>query len=163
MLLLAIICLGVAKACGAFPATEKAPLENFTKDAFTTNRKDPTSWSNSLLLCMYTFSGFEQPFYVRLCSHGSLHWLTFGQVLAESKSPRKHFPKYTVLTVCFATVLFILVNISYVRSQTAWRISIFWSPLLAFRCSKGFSNPGSCGWNSSERRHGDAIFQSLVH
>lgn len=64
MLLLSIVGLGIAKAAGAFPAKEKAPLENFTKDVFVTNRTDPTSWSNSLILCMYTYSGFEQPFYV---------------------------------------------------------------------------------------------------
>ncbi|KAI7053374.1 hypothetical protein KC352_g45191, partial [Hortaea werneckii] len=46
---------------------------------------------------MYCFSGFEQPFYV----------------LAETKSPRKNFPKYTVLALAIAAVLFVLVNISY--------------------------------------------------
>lgn len=64
MLLVAIIALGIAKAAGAFSGPGKAPLENFTKDVFVTNRRDGSSWSNSLMLCMYSFSGFEQPFYV---------------------------------------------------------------------------------------------------
>jgi len=97
MLLLVIVGLGIAKAAGAFPGPEKAPLNNFTKDVFVTNRTDPTSWSNSLILCMYTYSGFEQPFYV----------------LAETKSPRRYFPKYTVLALGIAAVLFMLVNIAY--------------------------------------------------
>lgn len=63
-LLLTIIGLGIAKAAGAFPTPDGPPLDNFTRGVFTTNRTDPTSWSNSLLLCMYSFSGFEQPFYV---------------------------------------------------------------------------------------------------
>lgn len=64
MLLVAIIALGIAKGAGAFSGPGKAPLENFTSEVFVTNRKDATSWSNSLMLCMYTFSGYEQPFYV---------------------------------------------------------------------------------------------------
>lgn len=96
-LLLAIICLGIAKAAGAFGGPGDVLRNNFSSDAFTTDRSDPVSWSDSLGLCMYTFSGYEQPFYV----------------LAETKSPRKTLPKYTVLTMVFATVLFVLVNISY--------------------------------------------------
>lgn len=54
---------------------------------------------------MYAFWGFEQPFYV----------------LAEAKSPRRYFPRYTVLAFLTAVVLYLLVNISYLlvvdRSQ----------------------------------------------
>ncbi|UJO20152.1 High-affinity methionine permease [Fulvia fulva] len=60
-LLLTIICLGIAKAAGKFGGPGDV-------------QKDVGSWSNSLLLCMYAFSGYEQPFYV----------------LAETKSPRKN-------------------------------------------------------------------------
>ncbi|KAJ9644217.1 hypothetical protein H2204_001568 [Knufia peltigerae] len=97
MLLVSIIALGIAKAGGAFPATGKAPLDNFTANVFVTNRKDPASWSNSLILCMYSFSGFDQPFYI----------------MAETKSPRRYFPKYTVLALCITAVLFMLVNVAY--------------------------------------------------
>lgn len=101
-LLLAIICLGIAKAAGRFPNREgktnsQVISDNFTKNVFTTDRNDAASWSNSLMFCMYTFSGFEQPFYI----------------LAETKSPRRYFPKYTVLAMVIAIVLFIGVNISY--------------------------------------------------
>lgn len=46
---------------------------------------------------MFAFWGFEQPFYV----------------LAEAKSPRKYFPRYTVLAFATAAVLYMLVNISF--------------------------------------------------
>ncbi|RMZ82878.1 hypothetical protein DV737_g1875, partial [Chaetothyriales sp. CBS 132003] len=96
-LLGAIIFLGIAKALGAFGGFEKAAKENFTDQVFHPEQRDPASWSNSLMLCMYTFSGYEQPFYV----------------LAETKSPRKNFPKYTLLAMVIVTVLFMLVNIAY--------------------------------------------------
>ncbi|KAK5715755.1 hypothetical protein LTR17_016665 [Elasticomyces elasticus] len=96
-LLLTIVCLALAKAAGRFGGSGDVIRNNFTKDVWTTQRTDAVSWSNSLLLAMYCFSGFEQPFYV----------------LAETKSPRKIFPRYTVLALAIATILFILVNISY--------------------------------------------------
>lgn len=96
-LLIAIICLAIAKAAGAFGGPGDVLRNNFSRDAFTTLRSDPVSWSDSLSLCMYSFSGYEQPFYV----------------LAETKSPRKTLPKYTALAMIFATILFILVNVSY--------------------------------------------------
>lgn len=96
-LLVAIICLGVAKAAGRFGGPGDVIKHNFETNPWKTQRSDLQSWSHSLLLIMYCFSGYEQPFYV----------------LAETKSPRKLFPKYTVLAFGIATVLFLLVNISY--------------------------------------------------
>jgi amino acid transporter len=46
---------------------------------------------------MYSFWGFEQPFYV----------------LAEVKSPRRYFPRYTVFALLSVIVLYVLVVISY--------------------------------------------------
>lgn len=101
-LLLAIICLGMAKAAGAFsnregPSNAEVIRKNFRQDVWTTRRKDVSSWSTSLMLCMYSFSGFEQPFYV----------------LAECKGPRRNLPKYTVLAMIIAIILYFGVNISY--------------------------------------------------
>jgi amino acid transporter len=50
------------------------------------------NWSQSDAI-----SGWKQPFYI----------------LAETKSPRKYLPKYTVIAWGIATVLYMLVNISY--------------------------------------------------
>lgn len=96
-LLLAIICLGIAKAAGKFGGPGDVLRNNFTQDAFKTERTDISSWTSSLMLCMFSFSGYRQPFYI----------------LAEAKSPRKNFPRYTVMAMCFVTVLFLLVNVSY--------------------------------------------------
>ena len=49
------------------------------------------------MLCLFSLSGFEQPFYV----------------ITEVRSPRKYFPKYTVIAVSIAAVLFMAVNVSY--------------------------------------------------
>ena len=63
-LLLTIFWLGVAKAGGAFGGFEKHARQNFTERVFTTQERSPASWAASLMQCMYTFSGYEQPFYV---------------------------------------------------------------------------------------------------
>jgi amino acid transporter len=96
-LLLTIIILGVVKGAGGFGGSEGVARRNFTQDVWKTSRSDAASWSNSLLLCMYSFSGYEQPFYI----------------LAEVKSPRRYFPRYTVAAMLIAAALFILVNISF--------------------------------------------------
>jgi len=51
----------------------------------------------ALLFATYPYSGFEQPFYV----------------LAEVRRPHKTFPKAVILAMTLATVLFPLVNVSY--------------------------------------------------
>lgn len=96
-LLLAIIFLGIAKASGAFGGSGDVARRNFTKDVWTRPQTHVSSWTDSLLLCLYSFSGFKQPFYV----------------LVESQSPRKYFPKYVPLAVAITTILFLLVNVSY--------------------------------------------------
>lgn len=96
-LLLAIICLGIAKAAGRFGGPGSVIQNNFRQDVWETQRTDISSWSNSLVLCLFSFSGYRQPFYV----------------LAEAKSPRRYFPKYTLVAMLTALFLFLLVNISY--------------------------------------------------
>lgn len=96
-LLLTIVFLGVSKAAGRFGGPEGVIERNFSRDVWVTDRSDVSSWSRSLTLCMYAFWGFEQPFYV----------------LAEAKSPRRYFPRYTVLAFGIAVLLYLLVNISY--------------------------------------------------
>ncbi|KAF2207524.1 hypothetical protein CERZMDRAFT_107794 [Cercospora zeae-maydis SCOH1-5] len=96
-LLLAIICLGVAKAAGRFGGPGNVVRNNFTRDVWTTQRTDIASWSNALMLCLFSFGGYRQPFYV----------------LAEAKRPRKYFPKYTISAMVIVALLFLLVNISY--------------------------------------------------
>jgi amino acid transporter len=91
------ICLGIAKSAGAFGGSGGVVHRNFTQDVWTRPQTHVSSWTDSLLLCLYSLSGFKQPFYI----------------LAETRGPRKTFPKYVVLAVLITGVLFLLVNISY--------------------------------------------------
>ena len=97
LILLVLICLGIAKACGRFPSGIKDPVNFDTKTSFTTKRHDIASYSDSLLYIVYTYSGFEQPFYV----------------LSEVKSPRRIFPTWTLTAMGIATFLFIMMNVAY--------------------------------------------------
>jgi amino acid transporter len=95
--LLVVVCLAIAYAAGRFGGSDAVAKNNFTKDVWMNSGTDAATWSRTLTLCMYAFWGFEQPFYV----------------LAEAKSPRKYFPKYTVFSLGTLIVLYMLVNISY--------------------------------------------------
>lgn len=98
VLLLAVIVLGFIKAGGANTGGDPRTTDNFDlKDSFSTQRHDVTSYVDSFLYVLYTYSGFEQPFYV----------------LAEVSRPRKIFPVTTLTTMAIVTTLFILTNISY--------------------------------------------------
>ena len=96
-LLIIIFALGAAKASGRLGGSGQVARNNFTEGVWTTQRADVGSWSESLMLCLFAFHGFEQPFYI----------------ITEARSPRRYFPKYTILAVLIAAVLFMLVNISY--------------------------------------------------
>lgn len=92
-ILLVIVVLGLANARG-----EKGALENFRVDrSFADAKHDLASYAHSLMFTVYSFSGFEQPFYV----------------LGEVRNPRRVFPKYTALALGIAVILFFLVNVSY--------------------------------------------------
>jgi amino acid transporter len=100
---LLIIILGFMRAAGytfgghANPATH--PTHNFELDkSFKGDGQNAPSFADSLLFIVYTFSGFEQPFYV----------------LSEVRAPRRRFPKCTLTAMLIATLLFLLVNIAYV-------------------------------------------------
>ena len=97
-LLLAIIVLGFLKAGGTTLGGEPKATDNFaTATSFKPGASEVPSVSNSLLYVVYTYSGFEQPFYV----------------LAEIAKPRKVFPTYTLMAMAIAITLFVLVNVAY--------------------------------------------------
>jgi amino acid transporter len=98
LILLVLICIGLAKAGGAFSSTSIPDPHNFkTSTAFSTKRHDVASYSDSLLYIIYTYSGFEQPFYV----------------LSEVKKPRKIFPTWTLTAMAIAASLFLMINVAY--------------------------------------------------
>ncbi|KAH7021463.1 amino acid permease-domain-containing protein [Microdochium trichocladiopsis] len=97
-LLVAICVLGFMKAGGVRVGGEPKATSNFDViESFRPGAREVPSVTNSLLYIMYAFSGFEQPFYV----------------LTEVRTPRRVFPRYTLLTMAFVIVLFLLVNVAY--------------------------------------------------
>jgi amino acid transporter len=72
LILLAIIVIGFAVASGARfgPGTSQTANLNL-KNAFATPQKDVSSYTYSFFYVLYSYSGFEQPFYVstRMLSH----------------------------------------------------------------------------------------------
>ena len=97
-LLLIIIVLGFLKARGSTLGGQPNATPNFdTATSFKPGAAEVPSVSNSLLYIIYTYSGFEQPFYV----------------LAEIARPRKVFPKYTLIAMAITIALFVLVNVAY--------------------------------------------------
>ncbi|KAF2180880.1 hypothetical protein K469DRAFT_692433 [Zopfia rhizophila CBS 207.26] len=84
--------------------------QNFNKDGaiptgvnfspgvtFANAAKAVSSYSSTFLYVLYTYSGFEQPFYV----------------LSEVARPRKNFAKAVLSAIGLLIVLFVLVNIAY--------------------------------------------------
>ena len=76
LVLLAIIIIGFAASAGASfghgpvhgvtvdPKTQNATSNFSTHSSFAFASNDPASYAESLLYVVYTFSGYEQPFYV---------------------------------------------------------------------------------------------------
>ena len=64
---------------------------------FTKEANKVASVVGSFLMTLYSYAGFDQPFHV----------------LTEVRRPRKVLPKYTLLAMLAVTVLYTLVNISY--------------------------------------------------
>ncbi|KAL3458093.1 amino acid permease-domain-containing protein [Aspergillus heterothallicus] len=97
--LITIIVLGFVKAGGGLSNSAKpAASHNFDPDnSFSTNRRDLASYVHSMFYVSYSYSGFEQPFYV----------------LSEVKSPKKTFPRYAPSAVGIAITLYMLVNIAF--------------------------------------------------
>ena len=66
-------------------------------DSFATKQHDLASYVESFLFVLFSYTGFEQPFYV----------------LSEVRRPRKFFPPAVLSGMVLATVLYVLVNVAY--------------------------------------------------
>ncbi|KAL8735934.1 MAG: hypothetical protein Q9166_000496 [cf. Caloplaca sp. 2 TL-2023] len=105
LVLVAIVVLGFAALAGASfghgyvhgetadPKTQVKSSNFNTHSSFAFARKDPASYSESLLYITYTFSGYEQPFYV----------------LSEVYRPKRYFAKSTIAGQGLAATLFLLL------------------------------------------------------
>ncbi|KAL9592481.1 MAG: hypothetical protein Q9179_006677 [Wetmoreana sp. 5 TL-2023] len=109
LILVAIVVIGFAVSAGASfghgpvhgetvdPQTQQKTSNFNTHSSFAFASNDLHSYSESLLFIVYTFSGYEQPFYV----------------LSEVRRPKATFAKTTIAGQGFACILFMLVNIAY--------------------------------------------------
>ena len=99
LILLSIIILGFIKAGGGKLGGES--MDNFnSRTSFSGSRSGAAAipdYVTSLLYVLYSYSGFEQPFYT----------------LSECSNPRKIFPWATITAMGTATCLFVLVNVAY--------------------------------------------------
>lgn len=100
-ILLTIIIIGFTVRGGKnFNSEAPRPLGSSLKpgDTFSDASGALASYTTAFLYVMYTYSGFEQPFYV----------------LNEVHRPRKYFARAVISALVILTVLFVLVNIAYV-------------------------------------------------
>lgn len=118
-ILLLIIGTGLAALGGASYASGPIQTGNFdAHTSFVHPRRDMGSYVKSLLYALYPYGGYLQPFYVSnngpLSSNFStlIHLL---QVLSEVSRPRKVFAKATIGAMVSVLVLYMLVNIAFVR------------------------------------------------
>jgi amino acid transporter len=85
---------------GNFNITD-AQINSATKtnfhNSFATKRHDLAGYVDSFMFALFSYAGFEQPFYV----------------FSEVRKPRKVFPRYVLLGVVIATILYVLINASY--------------------------------------------------
>ncbi|KAL8670232.1 MAG: hypothetical protein Q9168_005221 [Polycauliona sp. 1 TL-2023] len=100
--LMAIIVIGFAVAGGANfgngPVGKVAVKDNFdTHTAFFGPSSDAGSYARSISYIVYSYSGFEQPFYV----------------LSEVSRPKKRFATATIGTMLVVAILFNLANVAY--------------------------------------------------
>ncbi|KAF2417528.1 hypothetical protein EJ08DRAFT_80031 [Tothia fuscella] len=84
------------------PAISSADINIASKqlspdEAFLGGSSHLTSYAESFLFALFSYTGYEQPFYV----------------LSEVARPRRVFPTYTILGMVVATFLYVMVNISY--------------------------------------------------
>jgi amino acid transporter len=98
LILVSIIVLGFVKAGGNRLGGAPPATENFDTDSsLSSEQRGVTDYAKAFMYVLYSYSGFQQPFYV----------------LSEVRTPRKIFPKYTLIAMLLGVVLFLLVNIAY--------------------------------------------------
>ena len=100
-ILLLIIITGLAKLGGASFGSGSVYTDNFNiRTSFSQPRKDVPSYATSIVYALYPYTGYMQPFYV----------------LSEVKRPQGVFAKATIGTMVSVVVLYVLVNVAFVRA-----------------------------------------------
>jgi amino acid transporter len=98
LILVSIIVIGFVKAGGSRLGGPPPAPENFDPDtSFRSEQRGVTDYAKAFMYVLYSYSGFQQPFYV----------------LSEVRKPRQTFPKYTLIALFVGITLFMLANIAY--------------------------------------------------
>lgn len=102
--------------------------DNLTpKNAFASVHSDLDSYVQGCLAILYAYNGYNQANYVSIALTFRIRTLTMVKVLCEIDRPRKTFVRGIVVAVCIVCVLYMLVNLSYVRdsllSHTPFKLS----------------------------------------
>lgn len=108
-MLLFIIVTGIMAYAGTFDSESFASENLAPKNAFSGAADDSYGYAQAFLGIIFAFNGFEQPNYV----------------LGEIGRPRKKFPWATVMAVSLVCILYVAVNIVYVRLPLGTAGSVF--------------------------------------
>ena len=144
--LLAIIGMGFAAGAGASfgagPVGRVAIKQNFNvHTSFAPGKGNVGDYSAAILFIVYSFFGFQQPFYVSVKQFEALRArvpLTWSsKVLSEVNEPKKRFAKTTIGTMILVVILFVLANIAYVCHPVWAFILAYGSPVV---CGKKGAN-----------------------
>lgn len=97
LILVSIIVLGFVKAGGNRLGGARPVPENFDpNNSFRGEQRGVTDYAKAFMYVLYSYSGFQQPFYV----------------LSEVRKPRQVFPKYTLIALLLSVTLFMLANVA---------------------------------------------------
>ena len=97
-ILLVVILLGFIYRAGYDLGGGNVRTNNFDPGySFADASPDLANYTNSLLFILYTYSGYEQPFYI----------------LSEVDRPRRNFPRAVLIAMAIASGLFLLVNVAF--------------------------------------------------
>ena len=169
LILLTITIIGFAASAGASfghgsvhgetfnPSTHEATSNFDTHSSFSDAQIGAARYVESILLIVYTYSGFEQPFYVsrRLGytqTRRDVLMMLAAQVLSEVSRPKKIFAKSTIAAMSLVGILFTLVNIAYVCRAFPSCMMVLMLTCEALRC---LGRPKA----RTQTRHGHFIFQ----
>lgn len=102
LMLVSIIVTAVIVGAGGLPKTENYTSSNTSPaNSFDRASRDANGYSQAFLAIVYAFSGFDQPNYV----------------MGEISRPRTKFPIAMITGVSTVCLLYMAVNISYVRGR----------------------------------------------
>lgn len=119
LILLLIFVTAMCAVGGVFHSPTYGEENLGIRNSFANASTDSYGYAQGFLAILFAFTGFEQPNYVSY-KDGILDGGNRSpeQVLGETRQPFKTFPRGSLIAVAIVVVLYMLVNISYVRPRT---------------------------------------------